>query len=535
MVKILFFSPFSILHPTFQTRSQKDLEILDKIYSNSILLGDDSPQGWGIQYAREFDMTNDSKLFPPRPKWEAQGYIADEYGHWLKGNWQEIGELGVESGEWAVDVLSRPQGVILSRDKTQFIRVEEVEDIALPLYEGRMIGQFDFSEKGWVSGKGRSAEWRDIDFQNKIIDPQFLMSYKDFLDKGSFKGLRTGFLAIGSSTNARSMISSVINSIPCGNSVPIFQTNIKILGQLGLVFMLNNLIYDFSLRARLGGININYFVVEETPLLKPEHINKYKEILKFVARLNLIGISFAREWLEVSSNNGENLKSKNLYQNWAITQYERLRLRIIIDASIAHIYNLEISDFSWILRNCDQPKQIMQDKAFYRTLDPKGFWRVDKEKDPELRHTVLSLVAFHELKKIGLEAFLNLNDGEGWMLPDTLRLADYGLGHGDRAQAPQPVTARFALEDWDNQPVPANAPISYRQRFYPWQLAKTPEQSWAECQLHAENLRLLLKQDQPPEPTPTKSEKLPSDPDYQPPTDLFGNPLQVDLFGNVIT
>ena len=33
-------------------------------------------------------------------------------------------------------------------------------NIALPLYEGRMIGPFDPSEKGWVSGKGRSAVWR---------------------------------------------------------------------------------------------------------------------------------------------------------------------------------------------------------------------------------------------------------------------------------------------------------------------------------------------------------------------------------------
>ena len=64
-------------------------------------------------------------------------------------------------------------------------------------------------------------------------------------------------------------------------------------------------------------------------------------------------------------------------------------------------------------------------------------------KDPELRHTVLTLVAFHDLEsKIdaaggdserGIEAFLAQNHGEGWMLPETLRLADYGLGHDERA------------------------------------------------------------------------------------------------------
>jgi hypothetical protein len=113
-------------------------------------------------------------------------------------------------------------------------------------------------------------------------------------------------------------------------------------------------------------------------------------------------------------------------------------------------------------------------------LPAKGFWRVDKEKDPELRHTVLTLVAFHDLQeKIrscggdrdkGIEAFLNQNNGEGWMLPETLRLSDYGLGHDDRAKEPQPVASLLG------------------PRFYDWQLAQSPEESWRECELHARNL-----------------------------------------------
>jgi hypothetical protein len=47
--------------------------------------------------------------------------------------------------------------------------------IALPLYEGRMVGQFDFSQKGWVSGKGPSAVWREVPWENKQIEPQYLM------------------------------------------------------------------------------------------------------------------------------------------------------------------------------------------------------------------------------------------------------------------------------------------------------------------------------------------------------------------------
>ena len=90
------FSPRSLT--ILEIQSKRDLEILEKIYSNSVLLGDDSPDGWGVTYSREFDMTNDSKLFPPRPKWEAQGYRPDEYSRWIKGNWRPIEELWGELG-----------------------------------------------------------------------------------------------------------------------------------------------------------------------------------------------------------------------------------------------------------------------------------------------------------------------------------------------------------------------------------------------------------------------------------------------------
>ena len=70
---------------------------------------------------------------------------------------------------------------------------------------------------------------------------------------------------------------------------------------------------------------------------------------------------------------------------------------------------------------------------------------MDNDRPPEHRLTILSLVAFHDLQekiaacggdvKQGIDAFCTQNDGEGWMLPETLRLADYGLGHDDRAKA----------------------------------------------------------------------------------------------------
>jgi hypothetical protein len=89
-------------------------------------------------------------------------------------------------------------------------------------------------------------------------------------------------------------------------------------------------------------------------------------------------------------------------------------------------------------------------------------------------------VAFRDLKQTiaahggecdrGIEAFCGQNDGDGWMLPETVRLSDYGLGHDARAREPQPVRSRMG------------------ERFLPWQLEQSVEESWAECERHARNL-----------------------------------------------
>jgi len=494
------FSPKS--KAILEIRTRRDLAILDKIYANSVLLGDDSPDGWGIQYATEFHMTNDSELFPRRSHWEAQGYKPDEYGHWLKGNWQNLGE---NQHTWQ-EILNRPDGVILSRDKTQFIYIDDVEDIALPLYQGVMIWQFDFSYTAYVSGSSRQAKWENVGWQSKIIIPQFMMSLKTFFNISSKteQGIRLTFRDISRATDQRTMIATIIPEFPCGHTNSLFYVDKNDFSELGLCCLLNSLSLDFLLRNRLGGTHLSYFIIEELCLPSIQLIGNHSII--HTSSLSVCSQIFARAWIMIKDKNNS-LKNKNWYQLWALAPYERLRLRCILDAVVAELYGLDVDDFAWILKECDYPKEQVNDKTFCRTLDPKGFWRVDKDKDPELRHTVLSLVAFHHLKEIGLSAFLNLNDGEGWMLPDTLRLADYGLGHDDRAKEPQPVTSRFTLSEWDNHPAVPNAPINYRQRFYPWQLAKTPEQSWAECEKHAENLRRLLGNEQRGASTPAPSVK----------------------------
>jgi len=149
-------------------------------------------------------------------------------------------------------------------------------------------------------------------------------------------------------------------------------------------------------------------------------------------------------------------------------------------------------------------------KEVTRGLDPKGFWRMEKHLPPELRLSVLVQIAQEECEGMSPSSITSMNDGQGWQLPETLRLADYGLGRDDRAIEHQPVAAVLG------------------QRFYPWQSNQSIEESWEECARHAEVLGMLL-------PRAVEEPEFQTEDWVAPTVDLFGDPLPTDLFGNLIT
>jgi len=255
---------------------------------------------------------------------------------------------------------------------------------------------------------------------------------------------------------------------PCGNSVGVLRPNPSKANVRELLSAMGSFVFDYVIRMRLTGLNLNYFVVEEAPLFR---VGETSHVAYVTNALSICSPIFSEEWLRGHYSNTANSSWKAW---WRITEAART----------SGMCMLEAVNFAKAGFDCQDCLSILSDCAYQevenRRVNPKGFWRVDKDKPPEHRHTVLTLVAFHDLQeKIaacsgavekGIEAFCTQNDGEGWMLPETLRLADYGLGHDDRAKEHQPVRECFG------------------PRFYDWQLAQTPEESWRECRLHARNL-----------------------------------------------
>ena len=527
LAQIKRFSPKS--HAILEIRSREDLEVLEKIYGNAVLLGNGEPDDWSIEYNLEFMMNTDAHLFPSRPQWEAKDYRPDEYSRWLLGDWRPIGELWEEMGvnpsrpapteidievglfdttagperretearfvhghwlkpgditrtEWRsrcaqppydglpIPRVAIPTGVVLSRDGDAWIRDQDVHDVALPFMQGVMLNQFDFGQKRWLSGTGLLARWESVGWNPKTVEPQFLMSTGDAGPTISTAS-KIAFRRIAGATDARTMIASVVARMPCGDTAAVLKVAPGSSGSsmnLGFVVAaLNSLAVDAIVRMRIVRTHVDYHFAREVPLPAPNDARSTRRCGWFGIGLNLATQLAGPEWIATPG-----VQERTAWRtHWFLTDHARVRVRAMVDAVIACLLGLNPVDFSFILRSCDRPDP---------SGDSKGFWRVDRGQAPELRHTVLALVAFHDLqakidsvdgdREKGVEAFLSQNDGEGWMLPETLRLADYGLGHDERSRQPQPVASRLG------------------PRFYDWQLVQSADESWRECHLHARNL-----------------------------------------------
>jgi len=303
-------------------------------------------------------------------------------------------------------------------------------DVALPLYEGRMIGQFDFSEKGWVSGKGRTAKWREIPFDQKTLEPQYLMAQTTYLSsEKSIRGNKIAIMNITSATNARSVVGSWVRDYPCNHSLnPTRLAGASLVDQLAFLALINSFVFDYIIRMRLGGINLSEFILNETALPVAIPLSVKHALALWAAKLTFSHRSFAPEWLALRRLFADS-PSPLWSSLWAVSASQRLEMRCAIDAVSAGAFGLNLEDLAYILQ--DDPS------------DSKGFWRVDQDLPVEQRLTSLALKAFEHLKQVGLDEFCQ----RGWELPDYARTYD-----------------RPGVKTW------------------------TPTEDWPDCERHARNI-----------------------------------------------
>jgi hypothetical protein len=387
-----------------ELRTGRDLTVFRNIHAHSSRLG---TALWKIVYSCEFHMTNDSKLFPPLDWWRSQGYRPDAFGRWI--------------------------GL--------------ADEVAIPFFEGRMIGQHDCSQKGWVSGKGRTALWRSIQFDKKQFEPQYLMPVETLHSwQKANLGIKVALMDITSSTNTRSMIATATSYFPFGHSAPVLNVADGDLAKtLCLASILNSLAFDFAARPRVSGVHLTWSILEECPV--PQMLDDSTIVIGLgvrSARLCLIHRRFAQEWLKLKSLY-PSLTNQEWKAWWAVTEADRLRLRVEIDALCADLYGLEPDDFDWAVRD---------DRS-----DPKSFYRVDRELPFRERLTGLSGAAFRALKE-GLwsaESAANLSNDEFFEILGIPELTDAEAAKAKGLPGPL-ILRRGGCHIWKPEDFPPDDP-----------------------------------------------------------------------------
>ena len=194
---------------------------------------------WGIKFSRMFDMSNDSHLFRTRE-------------HLESNDWQLEGNIFCKSGE-----------------------------LYLPLYEAKMVDFFDHRAADIrisVNALQRKAQPVRIAEAEKIRPersamPLFWISQSDWqttLLNGYNCNWMLGFGSVTSPTNERTFCPVLIPKSCASNSLPLILTTADPKKQGCLLANTSAYVFDYIARQKVGGVNLNFFLVKQFPVHPPE-------------------------------------------------------------------------------------------------------------------------------------------------------------------------------------------------------------------------------------------------------------------------
>ncbi len=167
----------------------------------------------------------------------------------------------------------------MSYASKHFSRIEGGDE--LPLYEGKMVEQFNHRASSIVineNNQARQAQPETTSFTersdaNFTPNAQYWVPRQQLEERLQDKTKRNWlihFCGITSPTNERTCVVCVTPRIPAGNSLLQVYSGRSHSDCAGLVGNLNSFALDFSLREKMGGINLNHFIFRQLPIVNAD-------------------------------------------------------------------------------------------------------------------------------------------------------------------------------------------------------------------------------------------------------------------------
>ncbi len=317
---------FATVNPNTGTapifRSRRDADLTIAIYRRLPVLVDRSSgeeiKAWPVKYSTMFHMTNDSGLFRTREALEE-----NEGAYPIGGN-----RFDSPSGEW------------------------------VPLYVGRMIHQFDHRA---ASVKINPANVHNAALSEETTpaqktDPAFLATPQYWVPANTATfpvGLSWAlvFRDIARTTDMRTMISAVVPAVGLGNKIPgLLATDADVYRTFAtyLLANLNALILDYVTRQKVQGTNLNWYIVEQLPVVPPDRYESVRFGSKTageIVRDAVLELTYtAHDMAPFARDLGHVDESGQVKPPFVWDEERRLHLRAKLDAVFFHLYGVTDRD-----------------------------------------------------------------------------------------------------------------------------------------------------------------------------------------------
>ncbi|WP_426236545.1 Eco57I restriction-modification methylase domain-containing protein [Pararhizobium sp. DWP1-1-3] len=299
-------------------RSQRDAELTAKIYDRVPVLIEEAkgPAGnpWDMDYASKlFDMTYDSGIFRSAKDLESKGYS-------LVGN------------NW---ISQKPQG-----------------DTYVPLWEAKFVNFYDHR---WITCDAQNADGRELSHSEKCStsfesQPRFWVPKKTLEERLARQSWHQNWMIgcrkIARATDERTFIPSIWPVGGAGNSLHVFlPKNGEARLFSALISNMSSMVFDYIVRQKVGGTNLNFFYIAQFPVLPPTFYTE--ENLSFLIP-RIVELTYTTGSL---TGFARDIGHDGPPFNWF--DGRRAELRAQLDAFYAVAYGLTREELRYILDPCD--------------------------------------------------------------------------------------------------------------------------------------------------------------------------------------
>ena len=323
---------FATLNPNTRTcptfRSRRDADINLAMYRRAgVLWRENDPDGnpWGLRFLSMFHMANDSGLFRTRAELASAG--------------------------WRLD------GDRFERDGEGF---EEGGEVMLPLYEAKMIHQFDHrfgTYEGQSEAQANQGKLPELDHAahadpERATLPRYWVAGHEVatkLDDIWDRRWMLGWRDITRASDTRTVIAGIIPRAAVNDKFLVMMPSHQAQLVAGLYANLSSIPFDYCARQKVGGVSLKYFTMRQLPAFAPP---------AYAMPAPWAPVTRIRDWLLPRV-------LELTYTAWNLKPFaedcgdegppfiwdpeRRFRLRCEIDAAFFHLYGISRDDAGYIL------------------------------------------------------------------------------------------------------------------------------------------------------------------------------------------